>query len=225
MRIKELPDTERPREKLIKYGVDKLSNRELIAILIRTGVKGRPATDIADEILAKDGRGIGLFADCFPEELAEFEGVGMAKATQLIAAVELGKRVSAQVYFDKDVHKSPADIAGRFMEKMRYCKNESFVVVLLNVKNQVIAAHRVAIGDISSVRIHPREVFTNAIRRSAAAVIFVHNHPSGDPTPSKHDLDITERLIEAGEILGIKVLDHIVIGDGRYISFLEENLM
>lgn len=225
MRIKELPETERPREKLVNYGVGSLSNRELIAILLRTGVKGKSAADVADEMLSEDGAGIGFFANCFPEELAKFDGVGMAKATQLLAAVELGKRVAAHVYSDSAIYKTPSAVAGLFMEEMRYYKKEYFAVILFNVKNQVIATHKVAIGDISSVRIHPREVFTDAVRRSAASVILLHNHPSGDPTPSKEDMEITARLIEAGDILGIKVLDHIVIGDGKYISFAEEHLM
>ena len=166
MKIKELPETERPREKLINYGAGSLSNRELIAILLRTGIRGKSATDVADEILSADGRGVGFFADCFPEELAKFDGIGMAKATQLLAAVELGKRVAAQAYSGSAVYKTPSAVAGLFMEEMRYYKKEYFAVILFNVKNQVIATHRVAIGDISSVRIHPREVFTDAIRRS-----------------------------------------------------------
>ena len=156
---------------------------------------------MADEILSADGRGVGFFADCFPEELAKFDGIGMAKATQLLAAVELGKRVAAQAYSGSAIYKTPSAVAGLFMEEMRYYKKEYFAVILFNVKNQVIATHRVAIGDISSVRIHPREVFTDAVRRSAASVIFLHNHPSGDPTPSKEDMDITARSVDRKSVV------------------------
>ncbi len=225
MLIRELPIEERPRERLVLYGPGVLSNTELLAILIGSGTKEASALSLAQEILAKEGKGLSYLTDCSLEELSQIKGIGLSKATKLLAAIELGKRLATRPREKKVVLRSSKAIADLFMEEMRYYRKEFFKVLLLNVKAEVISTHQVSIGDICTTVVHPREVFVDAVRRSAAAIVLVHNHPSGDPTPSSDDLHTTDRLVEAGKILGIQVVDHIVIGDGVYISFREQNLM
>ncbi|WDV44692.1 DNA repair protein RadC [Clostridiaceae bacterium M8S5] len=223
--IKDLPVSERPREKLYKYGCNNLSNSELIAIIIRTGSKKKSALDLAQSILALDEVGLAFLNDCSLQELTSIEGVGECKAAQILASIELGKRVIS--YQNEYKHKvcAPIDIARILMEDMRHLKKEHFKVVLLDTKNQIISMEKISIGDLSSSIVHPREVFKMAIKKSSASIILVHNHPSGDPRPSKEDISITERLIECGKILGINVLDHVIIGNKKYISFKEKGLL
>ena len=159
------------------------------------------------------------------EELASIKGVGSAKACQVMAAIELGKRVAAYPRRKKAEIGRPEDIADLVMEKMRYYKKEHFCVLLLNTRGQVIEENEVSVGDLNGAMVHPREVFLQAVRRSAAAVALIHNHPSGDPSPSPEDVGITARLMESAEILGIKIVDHIIIGDGIYTSMKTEGLM
>ncbi len=225
MIIRELPIDERPREKMILYGTSALSNAELLAILIRTGTNKKTAIALANEVLSYRKNGISFLAECVPEELTELQGIGKAKACQIVAAIELGKRIATKPKETKINVNNPEAIADLFMEKMRYYKKEFFNVVILNTKGEVLSVENVAIGDLNCTIIHPREIFCKAVKKSASAVIFVHNHPSGNPTPSKEDIDITERLVKAGDILGIKVLDHIIIGDGTFLSFRNKNFM
>ncbi|WP_416197691.1 MAG: DNA repair protein RadC [Sporanaerobacter sp.] len=223
--IKDLPLSERPREKLHKYGVNSLSNAELIAVIIRTGNREDTAIELGQRLISIDNTGIGFLADASFEELTKVKGIGECKASQIIAAVELGKRISAQRGEEKVKIASPIDIVNILMEDMRYLKKEHFKVAILDTKNQIITIENISVGNLNSSIVHPREVFNAAIRRSANSIILIHNHPSGDPTPSKEDINITNRLIESGNILGIKVLDHIVIGDNKYISFKERNII
>ncbi len=223
--IKDLPVNERPREKLLKYGVSSLSNAELIAVIIRTGYKNDNAIDLANRILSLDSSGISYLSQVTVEELTKINGVGQCKAAQIIAAIELGKRISSRSGDTKLKVNSPIVIVELLMEEMRYLKKEHFRVVLLDTKNQIISIEEISIGNLNSSIVHPREVFNIAIKRSANSIILVHNHPSGDPTPSKEDIDITYRLIEAGDIIGIKVLDHIVIGDNKYVSFKQRDII
>ena len=218
MNIRKLPISEKPREKLLKEGKGKLSNTEILAILIGSGTRQKSAMELATEIISMDSSGIKYLADCRPEELTAISGIGPCKASEILAAVELGKRLASIPAADRDIIKSSSDIADIFMEKMRYHKKEHFMSLMINAKGQIIEETEVSIGDLCSSTTHPREVFVDAVRRSAGSVIFVHNHPSGDPTPSDMDISTTKRLMEAGEILGIPVLDHIIIGDGNYIS-------
>lgn len=218
MKMRELPTWEKPREKLMREGKEKLSNMEILALLIGSGGHGRSAMELATDILSLDKTGIKYLAECRPEELASIKGIGTAKACEILAAAELGKRMASIPAEEKDVIKSSSNIADIFMERMRYYKKEHFISLMINAKGQIIEETEVSIGDLCSSTTHPREVFIDAVRRSAGSVIFVHNHPSGDPTPSEMDVTTTKRLIEAGEILGIPVLDHIVIGDGKYVS-------
>ena len=223
--IKDLPLNERPREKLYRYGVKSLSNSELIAVIIRTGNKGDTAIQLAERIISLDDRGIGFLSDATLEELTDVKGIGNCKAAQLLAAIELGKRISAYKKEDNIRISGPNDITDLLMEEMRYLKKEYFKIAILDTKNQIITIENISIGNLNSSIVHPREVFNRAIKRSANSIILVHNHPSGDPTPSSEDINITNRLIEAGSILGIKVLDHIIIGDNKYISFKERNII
>lgn len=222
-RIKELPENERPREKLTKYGAEVLSNAELLAILLRTGTKNESAIDIAYKLL-KQQDGIGFLMDSKAEELSSIYGIGPAKAAQLKAAVELGKRLAAQTYKKEIYIRCSKDAANVLMEDMRYLKKEHMKAILLNIKCGLISIEEISIGSINSSIVHPREVFAPAIKKSCASLILVHNHPSGDPTPSQEDINITRRLVEGGKILGIEVVDHIIIGDGKYISLKDRGI-
>ena len=223
--IKELPAEERPREKLAQYGVDVLSNSELLAILIGTGTKDASAIMLANRILALEKGGISYLCCCTADELSEIQGIGKAKSCQIIAAIELGKRIATRPKDKKVNIKSPNEVASLFLEEMRYLKKEVFKVLLLNTKNEIIKIENISVGTLNSSMVHPREVFCSAIRKSACSVVLVHNHPSGNPAPSRTDVDITERLVKAGELLGINVLDHLIIGDGIYVSLKEKMLM
>ena len=222
--IKEMPLSERPREKLFEKGVSSLSNTELVAILLGSGTRERSAVELAARLLASDQSGILYISSASPEELCSIDGIGPAKASVLIAAAELGRRMMTAPRSRRISASSPDEVAALFMEEMRYLKKEHFKVLLLNVKNEMIASEDVSVGSISSSDAHPREVFSGAVRRGAASVILVHNHPSGSPEPSEADRLLTVRLAEAGKILGIQVLDHIVIGDGEYVSMKREGI-
>lgn len=218
MNIKQLPSEEKPREKLLREGSDRLSTTEILAILINSGTKEISALEIAAQLLSIDKRGVRFLAECSPEELGRIKGMGQAKICTVLAAVELGKRIAAAPVRDRNLIRSSSDIADLFMEKMRYYKKEHFVSLMINAKGEIIEETEVSIGDLCSSSTHPREVFVDAVKRSAGSVVFLHNHPSGDPSPSDTDIQTTKRLIEAGTILGIPVLDHIIIGDGIYVS-------
>lgn len=218
MRIKHLPEDERPVEKSFSMGIESLSNGELLALLINSGTKGKSAMALAEEVLAKDEKGISYLRESSLEELLSINGIGKAKAARIMAAVELGKRIASKPIEKRVKIESDEDVAHIFMEDLRYKKKEIFKAVLLDSKGGVISIETVSIGELTSTLVHPREVFNQAVKKSAAAMVFVHNHPSGDPTPSREDFNTTDRLVACGDILGIKVVDHIVIGDGRYIS-------
>lgn len=223
--IKDLPLSERPREKLKECGVESLSNAELIAIIIRTGYKNYSALDLANKVLAIDPSGIKNLASISLEELKRIKGIGSCKAAQIIAAVELGKRISTFRESPKTRITSPNIVVNMFMEEMRYFKREHFRILNLDTKNQIISIEEISIGNLNTSIVHPREVFNRAIRRSANTIMLLHNHPSGDPTPSQQDINVTMRLIEAGRIIGIDVLDHIILGDNSYISMKQERLI
>lgn len=218
--IRDIPAEMRPREKLLRYGPLALTEQELLAIIIRTGNREQNAIQLAESLLYsfRDLRGLNAASS---EEITEAaNGMGPAKAAQVKAALELGRRLNLQ---ETEVVKvrSPQDVAAWVMEDMRYLRQEHFKILLLNTKNGIIACEEVSRGSLNSSIVHPREVFTNAIRRSAAAVILIHNHPSGDPTPSQEDINVTRRLVEVGRLVGIDVLDHLIIGDGVWCSMKE----
>ncbi len=222
--MKELPEDIRPRERLLKEGAGVLSESELLAILLGTGSREATALELASLVMARF-KNLRLLLDATVEELSEVKGVGPAKASQIKAALELARRVSQYTGPSLPVITSPEDAVGLVMEEMRHYDREHFRALLLNTKNQVIWRDNVSVGTLNSSSVHPRELFRNAIKKSAASVILVHNHPSGDPTPSREDLDVTGRLCEAGRIIGIEVLDHIIIGDNRYTSFKTKGLI
>lgn len=223
--IKNMPISERPREKLLSYGSQSLSNAELLAIILSTGTKDRTAIDLARSILNTSTEGLRGLKDCTIEELSQVRGVGLAKASQIIAAVELGKRISLTTKVNNYKIKGPDDVSNLLMEEMRYLNKEIFNILLLTTKHDIIAIENISVGSLNASIVHPREVFNRAIKRSSSAIILAHNHPSGDPNPSGEDINITKRLIEAGNIIGISVLDHIIIGDGVYFSMKEHKLI
>jgi DNA repair protein RadC len=223
--IKELPEHERPREKMMFLGADKLSNAELLAVLLGTGTRSQSATALADRILSLTPDGIGHLTECTFEDLARVSGVGAAKACRVTAAVELGRRLATHPKSKRVRIGSPQDVAELFIEGMRHLKQECFRVLLLNVKNEMIAIEEISVGGINSSHADPREVFRFAIKRGAASLVLAHNHPSGNPEPSRSDIEATKRLIVSGEVLGVKVIDHIIVGDGTFVSMRQKKLL
>ncbi|MCF6092705.1 DNA repair protein RadC [Microaerobacter geothermalis] len=219
--IRDVPVEERPRERLMEKGPEALSNAELIAILLRTGSNNQSAISLAQQIL-EEREGLRGLAEMSFHDLTQWKGVGPAKAVQVVAGIELGKRLAKALPESRYTIRSPHDAAQYMMDELRFAQQEHFVVLFLNTKNQVIGKKIVFIGSLNASIVHPREVFREAIRRSSASLICLHNHPSGDPTPSREDIQVTKRLKEAGEIMGIELLDHIVIGDGNFISLKEK---
>lgn len=222
--LRDIPHDERPRERMMQYGAGALSHAELLAILLRTGTRQESALHVAQRILNRAGDLRNLM-DLSVEELMQTKGIGTAKAIQLKAGFELGIRVSAARRPDRITIRSPRDAADLLMEQLRYLKKEHFVCLFLNTKNHIIAQETLSMGSLNASIVHPREVFRAAIKCSSASVVCAHNHPSGDPAPSPEDIQITQRLCEAGQIVGIDVLDHIVIGDGIFVSLKEQGLM
>jgi len=220
--IKELPEFERPREKLVKKGAKALKKEELLAILLRTGLKGKNALEIANDILVKYGDKKLLGASY--EELRNIHGVGPTKAVQILAAIELGSRLFKEKS-EKEIYiNSPEDII-KELAHIKENKKENFVVLYLDARNKLIYKETVSIGSLNANLVHPREVFEPAVRYLAAQIVLAHNHPSGDPEPSEDDLEITKRLIESGKILGIEIVDHIIITKTGFTSFKEKNLI
>lgn len=222
--IRDLPVEERPREKLETLGAEALSNAELIAILIRTGSDRESALQLAVRLLSRSG-GLRELPGLSLEDMQEIRGVGPAKAVQLKAALELGRRLATLPPEHAESITSPQRAAALFMEELRYKKKEHFMILLLNTKNHVLSREEISVGSLNASIVHPREIFKIPLRKSAASIILVHNHPSGDPSPSQEDLEVTRRLVEAGRILGVAVRDHLVIGDGCYFSFKEKGLL
>ncbi len=223
-RIKDMPSDQRPRERLIREGSRALSDPELLAILLRTGSSEKSAVELATEVL-NCFSGLKNLVQAGVEELSSIKGMGPVKAAQLKAALEIGRRLALVSVSERPSIRGPQDAAAMVMEEMRHLDREHFCALLLNTKHQVLAKETISIGTLNSSVVHPRELFKAAIKRSASAVILVHNHPSGDPTPSREDREITRRLQDAGSIIGIEVLDHIVIGDNRFISFRDKGML
>ena len=223
-KISEIPTDERPRERLIQYGADALATSELLAILLRTGTNRYSAVGLGEHLLAHF-QGMRGVSRASIEEMSRVHGVGAAKAAQIKAAIEFGRRLVAVSPDERPKIASPRDVYNLLGPSLREEKREHFVAILLDTKNGVLRTKTVSVGDLSSSVVHPREVFAEAIRHSAASLIVAHNHPSGDPAPSPDDISVTRRLQEAGELLGIEVLDHVVLGDNRFISLKEKGLM
>jgi len=222
-RIKDWPESDRPREKLELKGADLLSEAELLAILIRTGKKGTTALDLAKHLLA-NGRSLRDIARMSVEDLVT-EGIGRARATSIIAACELSRRLPASGNKEKPVFHSPEDVANIYVPKLRDLKHEEFWVLLLTSANRLIVDIKITSGTLNASLVHPRECFQDALKQSAATVIFVHNHPSGNPEPSQEDVSITKQLVESGKILGIPVHDHIIVAGDSFTSFADRGLL
>ncbi|MFS0861722.1 DNA repair protein RadC [Fredinandcohnia sp. 179-A 10B2 NHS] len=219
--IRDYPQEERPRERLVTEGPESLSNLELLAILLRTGSKEESVIQLSNRLLHQF-EGLRLLKDATVEEITAIKGIGQAKAVQIMASIELGRRIGKLQYEDRYVIRSPEDGAKYVMEDMRFLSQEHFVCLYLNTKNQVIHRQTIFIGSLNASIVHPREVYKEAFRRSAASIICVHNHPSGDPTPSREDIEVTKRLVECGKIIGIELLDHLIIGEHKYVSLKEK---
>ena len=222
-RIKELPAGERPRERLRESGSASLSNSELLAIILRTGTAWENVLGLAARTLARFGGLVGLARASFGELCAE-RGIGEAKAAQLKAALELGKRLASTQPEERAVVRSPQDVANLLMAEMGFLDQEHLRVVLLNSKNQVMAVPEVYRGSVNTSLIRASELFREAVRENCPAVIVVHNHPSGDPTPSAEDVQVTEQIVAAGKLLDIEVLDHLIVGQQSYASLKERGL-
>lgn len=221
MTIKSLPEESRPRERMLTLGSASLTTAELLAIILNTGSSTETAIQLGERLISVYNN-LRSLQDAEVEELTKLKGIGTAKACKVKAALELGKRLTSEALSFRKTVENPRQVANIFMEQMRYLHKEEFRVIYVNVKRQIIAVETVSVGSLDCSIVHPREVFKYAVKKSASAVILLHNHPSGDPTPSKEDLQVTKRLAEAGKLLGIDLLDHIVIGDGRYLSMQEK---
>jgi len=219
--IKKWPEEERPRERLLRFGAHNLSDAQLLAIIIRTGGAGRSALDLAIEMLNSFGN-LNNIENASPGEFACINGMGKAKVAQIKAALELGRRLLREHLPKGPVFSTGHDVYSYYHPLFRGLKKEVFRCAMLDAKNRVLKECRISEGTLTNSLIHPREAFRDAIKESAASVIFIHNHPSGDTSPSSEDILITERLVDAGEIVGIKVLDHVIIGDDRYTSMFEK---
>ncbi|MEK5173284.1 DNA repair protein RadC [Heyndrickxia sp. FSL W8-0496] len=222
--IRDYPAGERPRERLVKHGARSLSNQELLAILLRTGTKDESVIQMANRVLqAFDG--LRLLKEASLEEIMKIKGIGFAKAVQILATIEIGRRIGNLTYNDRYIIRSPEDAANYVMNDLRFLSQEHFVCLYLSTKNQVIHQQTIFIGSLNASIVHPREVFKEAFRRSAASIICIHNHPSGDPGPSREDIEVTKRLVECGKIIGIEILDHLIIGDKKFVSLKEKGYL
>ncbi len=242
LRIKDLPKDERPRERLHKYGPETLRDADLLAIILKDGFQGTTAIQLGEQILLECEGDLKRIADNSPKQFEKIKGVGAAKSAQIVAAFELGKRL-ARFHADRDKITSPSDVADLMMSKMRYLQKEIVCVLCLDTKGGVttkgvtgnasndltwgrrLSEAKIFEGTLNASVFHPREIFRFAIEESANSIVLVHNHPSGDPQPSQEDIRATKQLIEAGNHIGIKVLDHVIIGDGIFVSLKEEGFI
>lgn len=222
--IKDVPKEDRPRERLLKFGPSHLSNQEIIAILLRSGTRNESVVSLASRVLMHF-EGLKLLRDATIEELTSIKGIGIAKGVLILSALELGKRMNEYRPNERYVIRSPEDGADYVMEEMRSLRQEHFVVLFLDTKNQIIHKQTIFIGSLNASIVHPREVYREAVKRSAASIICIHNHPSGDPTPSQEDIHVTRRIVESGKIIGIELLDHLIIGDRKFISLKEKGYL
>lgn len=225
-RIKEWPEDERPREKLLQHGAVHLSTAELLALVLRCGDarSGQTALDQARNLIKRFGN-LRQLGHARTAELCEFPGIGPARAAEIQAVLELAKRFAAESMQPGTRYTSSTDAFNHFHPRLRDFRREVFIALLLDSKNCLLREIQISEGSLNASIVHPREVFVPVVRESAAAVLFVHNHPSGDPSPSQEDISLTTRLKQAGDLMGVRVLDHIIIGDGRYHSFADQGML
>jgi DNA repair protein RadC len=224
--IKHWPEDERPREKLLKQGAESLSEAELLALIIGTGSPstGQSAVDLGRQLIKEFGT-LRELASAPVAEIRMLKGTGVAKASAIKASLEIASRLNTERLINGERFTSPEQVFRHYHHQLRDRRKEYFMALLLDGKNRILREVRISEGSLNQSLVHPREVFCPAVRESAAAIILVHNHPSGDPTPSREDREITRRLKDAGEIMGVKVLDHIIIGDGAFISFTSQGML
>jgi DNA repair protein RadC len=222
--VHDLPKPERPRERLQKFGAEALSAQELLALVIGRGIPKKSVMNIAQELLVKFGN-IKAISHATIEELSQIKGIGLAKAAQIKACFELGRREELEPEWKNFDIKDPETVVKAVRASIKDKAKEHFKLILLNHRNKIIGLSTISIGTLNASLVHPREVFKDAIKHSAASIVLAHNHPSGDPDPSEDDLTITKRLVEAGRILGIEVVDHIVIVKNGFFSFKEKGLI
>ena len=226
LRIKDLPEDERPRERLSKYGPATLRMAELLALLINTGSRGVTAIQLAEQLLQKYEANLRRMAHESPTQLCrDIKGLGPGKASHIVAAFELGRRLAAYMDTEKTQIRCPEDISRLMMPGLRGRNQETLHVLCLDTKHFVTRRRQIFEGSLNASIIHPREVFRFAIEESAASIVLVHNHPSGDPTPSSEDIRATRQLAEAGKLIDIALLDHVIIGDGNFVSLKERQLL
>jgi len=222
--VRDLPVSERPRERLQKFGAEALSAQEILALILGRGISGESVMVTAQRLLSQFGSLKGV-ASATLEELSKIRGIGLAKAAQIKAVFELTSRLEGyQDSGKKETVKTPEDVVSLVRGRLKNKKKEYFLALLLDTRNQLIRAAEISIGSLDSSVVHPREVFKEAVAASAASVIFAHNHPSGDPAASEDDINLTKRLAQAGEIMGIDVLDHVIVGDQKFLSLKREGL-
>jgi DNA repair protein RadC len=222
--IRDLPAGERPRERMERYGPEALSNSELLAIVLRVGSRGESAVRLGERLLS-EFEGLAGIARARIPQLSALPGMGLAKAAQVKAAFELGKRLATSVEEARAVVRGAADVVALVREELRLREQECLAAVFLDARNQVLRMRILTVGTLTGSPAHPREVFKEALAQGCASVILCHTHPSGDPTPSRDDVALTGRMVKAGEVMGIPVLDHIIIGGGRYVSLKEAGQM
>jgi DNA repair protein RadC len=222
--VRDLPRQERPRERLQKFGPEALSAQELLALVIGRGIPRKSVMSIAQELLVRFGN-VRAISHATIEELSQIKGIGLAKAAQLKACFELGKREELEPELKNFDIKDPESVVKAIRASIKDKAKEHFKLILLNPRNKIIGISTISIGTLNASLVHPREVFKDAIVHSAASVVLAHNHPSGDPEPSEDDLKITKKLVESGKILGIEVIDHIIIGKNNFCSYKERGLI
>lgn len=225
-KIKEIPDVERPYEKCMERGAAALSDAELLAILLRTGIPGENVLDLSRKILYEvGGEGLLSLHQLTMEELMQIKGIGTVKATQIICIAELARRLAKATASESLCFTTAKSVADYYMEDMRHKSQETVKLIMLNTKGKLISEADVSTGTVNASLVSPREIFIEALKKNAVGIIILHNHPSGDPTPSQEDVLLTQRIKKAGELLGVELLDHIVIGNHCYISMNEQKLL
>ncbi len=222
MKIKDLPKVDRPREKLVTKGAENLKDSELLAILLRTGKAGKNVIEIASKILAKHSK--KRLLQMTYEDLTKIEGIDSAKATTLLAAFELTKRTMEVNDTNLPTIVTPKDVVAQLTD-LRHNKKEHFIAIYLNARNQLVHKETISMGTLNANLVHPREVFEPALKHYAASIMVAHNHPSGDPKPSEDDLEITKRLTEAGKMMGVEIMDHVIVSKSGLFSFKEEKML
>lgn len=225
-KMKELPAQSRPYERCFSCGPGALTDAELLSVIIRTGANGIPSVKLAEQILNLTGpKGLTGLSNLSVKELMEIRGIGMVKAIQIVCIAELSRRIASTGRGKQLIFREPQTVASYYMESLRHKEKEELWLLMLDSKSALLAESVLSMGTVNYAVAAPREIFLEALKYKAVSIIMMHNHPSGDPTPSRNDLESTRKIREAGELIGISLIDHIIIGDNKYMSFSEKNLL